>query len=182
MSKPTLRARQAALVAALVAGAPVPAGFDERLVDAAARSLRHKRAGEVAAVWPLLAAGLGEQWHERFRRWARGRPPQGALRDGWDLARELAFVGELPALAEAELAMREVGAPYDGRRAPRPRRGFVARRVHGGVAVGLLGRVHLICWRENLRIDSADRGNGLTNAWRHRGRRGDPTVAESADR
>ena len=147
MSKPTLAARQAALVAALVAGAPVPAGFDERLVDAAGKSLRHKRASEVAAAWPLLAAGLGEQWHERFRRWARGRPPQGALRDGWDLARELAFVGELPALAEAELATREVGARYDGRRDPRPRRGLVARRVRGGVAVGFLGRVHLICWR-----------------------------------
>jgi len=182
VSKPTLAARQAALVAALVAGAPVPAGFDGRLVDAAEKSLRGKRAGEVAAAWPLLAAGLGDQWHDRFRRWARGRPPRGALRDGWDLARELAFVGELPALAQAELATREVAARYDGRRDPRPRRGLVARRVRGGVAVGFLGRVHLICWRENLRIDSADRGNGLTYAWRHRGRRGDPTVAESPDR
>jgi hypothetical protein len=146
VSNPTLAARQAALVAALVAGGPVPAGFDERLVGVAERSLRRKRAAEVAAAWPLLAAGLGDQWADRFSRWAVGRPPRGALRDGWDVARELAFLGQLPPLAEPELALREVGARYDGRRAPRPRRLPSVRFVPGGCAIGLLGRVHLICW------------------------------------
>jgi hypothetical protein len=146
VSNPTLAARQAALVAALVAGGPVPAGFDERLVGVAERSLRRKRAAEVAAAWPLLAAGLGDQWADRFSRWARGRPPRGALRDGWDVARELAFLGQLPPLAEPELALREVGAHYDGRLDPRPRRLPSVRFVPGGCAIGLLGRVHLICW------------------------------------
>jgi hypothetical protein len=147
VSNPTLAARQAALVAALVAGGPVPAGFDEGLVGVAERSLRRKRAAEVAVAWPLLAAGLGDQWADRFSRWARGRPPRGALRDGWDVARELAFLGQLPAIAEPELALREVAARYDGRRDPRPRRLPSVRLVRGGCAIGLLGRVHLICWR-----------------------------------
>ncbi|WP_028925958.1 hypothetical protein [Pseudonocardia acaciae] len=140
MSRPTLAARQAALVAALVAGAAVPAGFDEGRVRVAERALRAKRAGEVAVAWPRLAAGLGAEWPECFGRWARGRPSKGALADGWDLARELAFLGRLPALAATELAVREVTARYDGTARPRPRRGPALRRVPGGVAVGVLGR------------------------------------------
>lgn len=143
MSNPTLAARQAALVAALVAGAPVPPGFEEQRVHAAERALRRKRAGEVAAAWPRLAAGLGAEWPDRFGRWARGRPPKGALADGWDLARELVLLGQLPALARAELAAREVAGRYDGRGRPRPRRGLALRRVPGGVAVGLFGRVRI---------------------------------------
>ncbi|HWN31876.1 MAG TPA: hypothetical protein VNP03_03990 [Pseudonocardia sp.] len=142
VTKSTLATRQAALVAALVAGAPVPPGFDERLVGAAERSLRRKRAGEVAAAWPHLAAALGDRWTDRFARWARGRPSQGALRDGWDLARELAFLGELPPLGRTELAVREVTARYDGRRAPRPRRWPAVRVAPGGVVVGVLGRAY----------------------------------------
>ncbi|HEV7788654.1 MAG TPA: hypothetical protein VGP05_06560 [Pseudonocardia sp.] len=118
-----------------------------RRVGLAERSPRRERTAEVAAVRPLLAAGLGDQWADRFSRWAAGRPPRGALRDGWDVARELAFLGLLPPSAEPELALREVGGRYDGRRVPRPRRLPSARLVPGGCAIGLLGRVHLICWR-----------------------------------
>ncbi|HEY4007064.1 MAG TPA: hypothetical protein VGM60_18015 [Pseudonocardia sp.] len=82
MSNSTLAQRQAELVAALVAGGPLPAGFDRRRVAVAEQALRGKRAGEVARVWPRLAAGLREDWPECFRRWASGRPPEGALRDG----------------------------------------------------------------------------------------------------
>lgn len=144
MSDPTLAARQAALVAALVAGGPVPPGFEERRVHVAERTLRHKRAGEVAAAWPRLAAALGADWPERFDRWARGRPSKGALADGWDLARRLALLGELPSLALTELAVREVTGRYDGRGRPRRRRGLALRRVPGGVAVGLFGRVRIL--------------------------------------
>lgn len=143
MSDPTLAARQAALVAALVAGGPVPPGFEERRVRAADRALRHKRAGEVAAAWPRLATGLGPNWPDRFLGWARGRPPKGALADGWDLARELAFLGQLPAPARTELAIREVTGRYNGRGRPRPRHGLALRRVPGGMAVGLFGRVRI---------------------------------------
>jgi hypothetical protein len=142
VTKPTLANRQAALVAALVAGAPVPQGFDERLVGVAEQALRRKRAGQVAAVWPHLAASLGDSWTDRFSRWARGRPTQDAPRDGWDMARELALLGELPPLGRAELAAREVTARYDGRTAPRRRHWPAVRAVPGGVVLGVLGRAY----------------------------------------
>jgi hypothetical protein len=139
VSNPTLAARQAALVAALVAGGPPPPGFDPRLLQATEDALLHKRAGEVAAAWPALAAALGDGWDACFRRWARARPPRGALRDGWDLARELRRRGPLPALAATELALREAAMRYDGQNAPCRRRLPIARRTPGGVAVWLFG-------------------------------------------
>ena len=48
-----------------------------------------KRAGEAAAVWPLLAASLGPAWLAAFTDSVARRAPAGALREGWDLAREL---------------------------------------------------------------------------------------------
>src|SRR5690606_42109657 len=77
---PDLAARQAALVAALVAGAPLPAGFDATRVAAARTALLRKRAGEVARLWPMLAAGLGHRWPAIFQQWAAPPPTQGALR------------------------------------------------------------------------------------------------------
>ncbi|GAA2716882.1 hypothetical protein ACFY2R_11915 [Micromonospora olivasterospora] len=139
-----LAARQAELVAALVAGGPLPPGFDPGPVDAARRALLRKRAGDVARHWPLLAAGLGPDWPATFARWAAGRPTNGSLRDGWDLARDLRARGELPPLGAEELAVREAGARYAGSGAPRPRRLPALRRVGGAVAVQLAGRVRLL--------------------------------------
>ncbi|OLB73394.1 MAG: hypothetical protein AUI14_26515 [Actinobacteria bacterium 13_2_20CM_2_71_6] len=112
---------QAALVAALVAGGELPAGFDAARVGIARDALLRKRAGEVAAAWPLLAAHLGTQWTVVFAGWARNRPPGGALRDGWDLARALAAAGRLPTGAAGELRARERRWRYDGVRPPRRR-------------------------------------------------------------
>ncbi|GIH07235.1 hypothetical protein Rhe02_53020 [Rhizocola hellebori] len=81
-----LAERQAALVAALVAGADAPEGFDTRHLAAARAALLAKRAEEVRQVWPALCAAYGPQWAGVFARWADSRPPQGALRDGWDFA------------------------------------------------------------------------------------------------
>jgi hypothetical protein len=157
---PDLAARQRELIAALVAGGPVPTGVDRARFDAAERALRDKRAGEVAQAWPLLAAALdasdldaaalndaalstsdasdpGETFRTLFTGWARARPPRGALRDGWDFARELAAVSRLPEPAERELAARDVRSRYDGRRDPRPRRVPAVRRVSTGWLVGL---------------------------------------------
>ncbi len=114
-----LAARQAALVAALVAGGPVPAGFDASRVDATRRALLGKRAGEAAKHWPLLASSLGSDWPRSFARTLDGREPGGALRDGWDVARALR--GELSPGAAEELAGREAVLHYDGVSAPRPR-------------------------------------------------------------
>ena len=140
----TLEQRQAALVAALVAGAPAPAGFDAERLAAAGRALLHKRAGEVARAWPLLAAAHGAAWGTAFSAWADGRPPRGSQRVGWDLARELAAARGLPAPAAEELAVREAAWRYDGRGQPRPRRLPAVRRTPGGVVVQLAGRVRVL--------------------------------------
>ncbi|MDQ2708387.1 MAG: hypothetical protein M3Z25_12415 [Actinomycetota bacterium] len=134
-----LESRQRALVAALVAGGAIPDGLDPVRLSAAERALRAKRAGEVAGVWPLLAVTLG--FDPRFADWAVARPSHGALRDGWDFARELAAADRLPELARLELAGREVLGRYDGQIDPRPRRLPAVRRVPGGWVIGLLGRV-----------------------------------------
>ncbi|MEV4756221.1 hypothetical protein AB0J86_14065 [Micromonospora sp. NPDC049559] len=136
--------RQAELVAALVAGAAVPEGFDDRLVGAARQALLRKRAGDVARHWPLLAAGLGPDWGGTFAEWAARRPTGGSLRDGWDLARSLAARGPLPVPAARELALREVRWRYDGNRPPRPRRLPAVRRVGRAYAVQVAGRVWLL--------------------------------------
>jgi len=139
-----LARRQAALVAALVAGAPTPAGFDETRVRASASALLRKRAGEVAAVWPVLSSSYSPQWNSVFTAWAAGRPPLGALRDGWDFARSaVGGTGVVGAAAE-EVAEREVRWRYDGRTAPRRRRLPAARRVPGGLLVQAFGRLFRI--------------------------------------
>ncbi|MFJ8578840.1 hypothetical protein [Micromonospora sp. NPDC093277] len=139
-----MAARQAKLVAALVAGGPLPPGFAPAPVEAARRALLRKRTGEVARHWPLLAAGLGAAWSTTFAEWAADRPTNGSLRDGWDLARELRDRGALPPLGAEELATREATARYDGRTPPRPRRLPAVARAGGAVAVRLAGRVRLL--------------------------------------
>lgn len=136
-----LAAAQERLVASLVAGAPVPAGFDARRVGAAARALLRKRAGEVAGAWPRLAAAHGREWPVVFARWAGGRPPPGAWRDGFDFARD--HRAELDSDAAAELRIHEALWVYDGVRAPRRRRLPALRRVPGGLAVAAFGRVRV---------------------------------------
>ncbi|GAB3154211.1 hypothetical protein GCM10027290_48300 [Micromonospora sonneratiae] len=143
-SRPDLATRQAELVATLVSGAPVPAGFDPRLVAVARTALLRKRAGDVARHWPLLAAGLGDRWLPTFAQWAATRPTQGSLRDGWDLARTLAADAPLPGPAAEELAVREAGWSYDGSNAPRRRRLPVVRRADGGIVVQVAGRIRIL--------------------------------------
>ena len=111
-----LAVAQAALVAALVAGGPLPDGFDAGRVDAARRALLRKRAGEVARAWPLLAGGLGTAFTPRFVQWAARRPPAGSFADGLAFAQQLRDKGELPPLAVEELAQRERPAPSVRRR------------------------------------------------------------------
>jgi hypothetical protein len=138
----SLADRQARLVAALTSGAPVPPGFDPRLVEAARVALLRKRAGEVARQWPALAAAHGRAWTRVFAAWAATRPTRGSLRDGWDLARELGAA--LPAMAAEELATREAAWAYDGRTAPRTRRLPAVRRAGGCVALQIAGRVRIL--------------------------------------
>ncbi|MFB9239081.1 hypothetical protein ACFFWC_26725 [Plantactinospora siamensis] len=140
----SLARRQAELAAAVTAGAPVPVGFDARLVGIARRALLGKRAGEVARHWPALAAGLAGRWPAAFVEWAADRPANGALRDGWDLARSLLAGGALPAVAAAELALRDAVWWYPGDAPPRRRWMPALRRAGGAVAVQVAGRVRLV--------------------------------------
>ncbi|MFG1606262.1 hypothetical protein [Actinoplanes sp. NPDC049265] len=137
---PGLAERQAQLVATLTSGAPVPDGFDPRLIETARVALLRKRAGEVAKSWPALAASHGLRWHRAFAAWASGRPTQGSFRDGWDLARSLTL---RPDAAE-ELAAREAAYVYDGSAPPRPRRLPALRRGDGSVIIQVAGRVRIL--------------------------------------
>jgi hypothetical protein len=140
----SLAERQAALVAALTAGAAVPPGFDGRLVEAARVALLRKRAGEVARQWPELVLALGDKWLREWTAWATTRPTRGSLRDGWDLARDLVRRDALPPVAGAELATREAAMYYDGISAPRPRRGPAVRSAAGSVAFQFAGTVRIL--------------------------------------
>jgi hypothetical protein len=100
-----LAAEQAALVRALVAGDPVPGGFDPGRVAATSAALARKRGRDVARAWPALAGDLGEGFTGRFLAYAARRPPPargGALADGLAFARELARQGHLSPNARVE--------------------------------------------------------------------------------
>ncbi|WP_300011345.1 hypothetical protein [Pseudonocardia sp.] len=121
-SRADLAARQSALVAALVAGGPPPAGVDPSRLAATRRALLRKRAGEAAKEWPLLAAALGDaEWARTFAELRDGHEPVGALREGWEVARAVRDRGGLDTGAARELADRERRLRYDGRGAPVPR-------------------------------------------------------------
>ena len=136
-----LATRQAALVDALVAGGPVPAGIDPNRLAAARRALVRKRAGAAAVQWPLLAASLGPDWPAVFAASVVDRPPTTALDEGWRLSRALHDRGELGVGAAVELAEREVtlrrtaGGGHARRRLP------AVRRAGRGIVVQLAGRV-----------------------------------------
>ncbi|GAA2467991.1 hypothetical protein [Winogradskya humida] len=140
----SLADRQAALVAALTSGAPVPAGFDGRMVEIARVALLRKRGGEVARQWPALHAALGAGWLREWSAWAAARPTNGSLRDGWDFARDLVSRDALPREAGAELASREAAMRYDGQTSPQTRRLPAIRTAAGTVAVQILGRVRVL--------------------------------------
>ncbi|WP_018349637.1 hypothetical protein [Longispora albida] len=99
----SLAERQAALVAALVAGGPDPEGFDPGQLAVMRHALLVKRAGEVAAAWPALAREAD------LRALLAGHPPLGAHADGLRIARALASAGQLGPAGQAELARREAG-------------------------------------------------------------------------
>ncbi|CAM5614580.1 hypothetical protein SAVIM338S_05687 [Streptomyces avidinii] len=90
---------QAALLSALVAGTPVPEGFDRQRVRVQARALAAKRAGVVARLAPELREILGgeEPYREAFLGYARHRPlTAGYRRDALDFAEHL-LIRDLPA-------------------------------------------------------------------------------------
>ncbi|MEU3314293.1 DUF692 domain-containing protein [Streptomyces sp. NPDC006662] len=123
---------QAALLSALVAGTPVPEGFDRQRVRIQARALAAKRASVVAKVAPELPGILGgpDAYRTAFLAYARRRPMTvGYRRDALDFAEHL-LVRNLP---EDPAARRRLTAWWRERAGARPPRRIVrwARALAG---------------------------------------------------
>ncbi|MFE9022933.1 DUF692 domain-containing protein [Streptomyces sp. NPDC007808] len=87
---------QAALLSALVAGTPVPEGFDRVRVGVQARALAGKRADVVAKVAPELPVILGDGYRRAFLAYGHGHPmTDGYRRDALDFAGYLLAEGRL---------------------------------------------------------------------------------------
>ncbi|MFC9293421.1 DUF692 domain-containing protein [Streptomyces sp. NPDC057011] len=126
---------QAALLSALVAGTPVPEGFDRQRIRVQARSLAAKRADVVARVAPELPGILGgaEPYRAAFLAYAKGRPMTGGYRrDALDFAEHL-LIRDLPA---DPAARRRLTAWWRDRAGARPPRRVVrwARALVGRAA------------------------------------------------
>ena len=76
-----LAARQAALVAALVAGAPAPPGLDPGRIRIQSAALQRKRGRSVMHAAPELAVALGESFMAAFAEYAASGPKAGSSAD-----------------------------------------------------------------------------------------------------
>ncbi|MGW9069462.1 DUF692 domain-containing protein [Streptomyces yangpuensis] len=126
---------QAALLSALVAGTPVPEGFDRARIRVQVRALAAKRADVVAKVAPELSGILGGRapYREAFLAYAKGRPmTAGYRRDALDFAEHL-LIQDLPA---DPAARRRLTAWWRERAGARPPRRIVrwARALAGRAA------------------------------------------------
>jgi uncharacterized protein (UPF0276 family) len=109
---------QTALLSALVAGTPVPEGFDRVRLGVQARALAGKRADVVAKVAPELPGILGSGYRSAFLGYAHGHPmTDGYRRDALDFAGYLLGSG-LPKDAQVRAELREWWLERSG---PRPR-------------------------------------------------------------
>lgn len=98
---------QTALLSALVAGTPVPDGFDRVRLGVQARALGVKRADVVAKVAPELPVILGESYRSAFLAYAHSHPMSGGYRrDALDFAGQLLLSGG-PEDAGARRELRE---------------------------------------------------------------------------
>ncbi|WP_063782052.1 MULTISPECIES: DUF692 domain-containing protein [unclassified Streptomyces] len=126
---------QAALLSALVAGTPVPEGFDRARIRVQVRALAAKRADVVAKVAPELPGILGgrDPYREAFLTYAKRRPmTAGYRRDALDFAEHL-LIQDLPA---DPAARRRLTAWWRERAGARPPRRIVrwARTLTGRAA------------------------------------------------
>ncbi|MEV7886571.1 DUF692 domain-containing protein [Streptomyces sp. NPDC002817] len=112
---------QTSLLSALVAGTPVPEGFDRVRVGVQARALAGKRADVVAKVAPELPEILGAGYRAAFLGYAHGHPMgAGYRRDALDFAGHLLGSG-LPEDPHARAGLREWWLERSGTR-PRSHR------------------------------------------------------------
>lgn len=122
-----LARRQAELLAALVAGGPVPPGFDERQVRAQSVGLASKRRDTTAKVAPELARSLGPRYGPLFLAYARRHPQTGGYRADarafaeWVLGREGPATQGDPVPGELDTATRAAVELWLRGPVPRPR-------------------------------------------------------------
>jgi uncharacterized protein (UPF0276 family) len=110
-SEPVARQRlglaQAALLSALVAGTPVPEGFDRVRLGVQSRALAAKRADVVGKVAPELPVILGTSYRPAFVAYAQGHPmTDGYRRDALSFAEHL-LLGDRVEDAGTRRALRE---------------------------------------------------------------------------
>ncbi|MCX5229357.1 DUF692 domain-containing protein [Streptomyces sp. NPDC006553] len=121
---------QAALLSALVAGTPVPEGFDSRRLGVQSRALAAKRAGVVAKVAPELPEILGKGYRPAFLAYARSRPMTGGYRrDALDFAEHLLVAGR-PEDPAARRRLTEWWQDRSGSRPPGRATRFVRAARH----------------------------------------------------
>ncbi|OQR63020.1 endonuclease [Streptomyces maremycinicus] len=109
---------QAALLSALVAGTPVPEGFDRVRLGVQSRALAAKRADVVAKVAPELPVILGSGYRAAFLAYAQGHPMRAGYRqDALDFAERTLRGGRL---TEGR-ARRELRRWWLDRSGPAPR-------------------------------------------------------------
>ncbi|MDX3757128.1 DUF692 domain-containing protein [Streptomyces mirabilis] len=107
---------QAALLSALVAGTPVPEGFDRERLGVQARALAAKRADVVAKVAVELPEILGDAYRPAFLAYAQRHPMSGGYRrDALDFAEYMLLAGH-PEDAET----RRLRAWWQERSGPTP--------------------------------------------------------------
>ncbi|MGW1749164.1 DUF692 domain-containing protein [Streptomyces sp. NPDC002092] len=124
---------QTALLSALVAGTPVPEGFDRVRLGVQARALAGKRADVVAKVAPELPVILAETYRPAFLAYAQRHPMTGGYRrDALDFAGQLLLdgsLGEGRARRELREWWLERSGPVPRSRRPAVRMARAARRV-----------------------------------------------------
>jgi uncharacterized protein (UPF0276 family) len=120
---------QTSLLSALVAGTPVPEGFDRVRLGVQARALAAKRADVVAKVAPELPLILGSGYRAAFLAYAQGHPMHAGYRqDALDFAARLLKEGR-PVEGRAR---RELRRWWLDRSGPVPR-----RRPRLGIGIGI---------------------------------------------
>ncbi|MDQ0810551.1 uncharacterized protein (UPF0276 family) [Streptomyces sp. B3I7] len=122
-------AAQTGLLAALVAGAAVPDGFDAVRVGVQARALVAKRAAVVAKVAPELPEILGAEYRTAFLAYAEARAMSGGYRrDALDFA-EYVLSGDRPDGARARRRLRRWWLDRAGPTPPSSRLTRATRRL-----------------------------------------------------
>ena len=126
LARQRLALAQTALLSALVAGTPVPEGFDRVRLGVQARALGGKRADVVAKVAPDLLAILGPAYRPAFLAYAHGHPMRdGYRRDALDFAEQVLLAGQL----EDRTARRHLREWWLERSGPAPRSQRPAARL-----------------------------------------------------